>query len=154
MTDYTKYGLLVSPFESFGYDKKLHDEERKKELFTDTKKYITDRFNFIKGMKDTINNTYKSTFDNVEIQKLPIKDRMDISKRASENVMKQFENVAEEIWPDPNRALQLQSNINVATEVVKDNMSVPSAVVKKPRKAKAKAKAPKAKKEPKKKTKK
>ena len=118
------YGRLRPPTEDFGFEKLFYDEEKKKELFTDTKNYITNRNTFLQKEKNTINLDWSGFMD--KHKDIPYGEREKLANRIATEKFKQIMAIAEEIYPNSDLAYKSQLSSNVAQNVLSSNISKPS----------------------------
>lgn len=117
------YGQLKSPFERLGLDETLYKEQKKKELFTDTKNYLTSRNTLLQTMMPEINNLWKKQMDSPQLQSIPISERTRLADKMAVSMANQFKQIVEELYPNADMAYKQQSNNIIAENIVAGNIA-------------------------------
>jgi hypothetical protein len=138
-------GQLQSPVQRLGIDKMLYSEDKKKQLFTDTKNYITQKNTFLQDELPKINADWKTFMERDDLKDIPISDRTALADRLASSRYAEIKKISEELWPNADMGYKQQANLNTAQNVVDGNIVAKAAPKKRGRKPKAQkiAKAPK-----------
>lgn len=120
MTDWTKYGQIVSPIERLGYNQYFYQEGKKKDLFLDTKNYITKRNEFIGGVKPLVDNAWKDVME--KNSDIPILERTRIADNFAKKTFDLYQSLADELYPNANLAYKQQGDLNIAQKVIEGNV--------------------------------
>ena len=143
MTDWTRYGQLISPYESLGYERELYAETKKKEIFTNSRGYLDGRSDFLNGIKDEVNNSFTKMMK--QLKDIPFSEKERIANEEARRTKDRMYEIMNSIWPGADLAYGQQQNLNVASAVVAGNVVVDNAKkVKVARAKKTPAKKPKA----------
>ena len=130
--DFLQYGLTQLPSESIGFDSMLYKEKQKNELYTDTKNYLSKRQAYLTGLKPKINQLYLDTMGDGDMAHLPLNLRTKFAQNVTTEFYNTHKKIAEELWPNVNKAFDQYESINVANNILDKNIV---AKVKKPRKS-------------------
>lgn len=121
-TDWTKFGLLKSPFEELGFSEKLYEDQRKKDLVTNTKDYLNKRNEFLAKAKDLVDNAWTTSMD--MMKNVPHLEKTKLSNKIATNYFNTYQDVAKELFPGGDTALKNAGNINLAEEIRDGNIGV------------------------------
>lgn len=129
--EWVQYGLLESPFKDL--NDKVYKDQKKVDLYTDTKKYIGDRNTYLQGIPDKVNNAFKAVFTDETLKKIPLKTRQQIAKQIGEATYNEHMKILNTLYPDAKDALVNQNKLNISKAVVEGDAPLK---IKKPRKKK------------------
>ena len=139
-TEWFKMGQLQSPAERLGLDKYLYKEAKKKELFTNTKDYLTKRNEFLQKSSSQVNNKWKEFMERDDLKEIPIAERTQLADRLAKSTLDEYQRIAEELYPNADLGYKQASNLNVAQNVVEGNIVTKAPAKKRGRKPKTEKK--------------
>jgi hypothetical protein len=141
MTEWHKYGQLQSPMQRLGLDKMLYNEDKKKELFTDTKNYVTKRNDFLQNEMKKIDDEWLAFMKRGEkdgdLFGIPISERTALADRLAVSKKTEIAKIADDLWPNADLGYKQQANLNTAQNIVEGNIVAKAAPKKRGRKANA-----------------
>lgn len=92
-----EYGLVKSPFAD--EEEKIYKNNRKTQLFTNTKDYIAKRNEYMSSLKDDVDNQYIKTMRELKARDIPLKKAQELAKDMGKNLFDEGKKIAQVLWP-------------------------------------------------------
>jgi len=133
LAKWSEFGILKSPFSALGLEEDLYKTMKKSELYTDTKQYISKRNKYIESIANKVNKAWLDTMK--EMADVPYGERKKLADKIAKKVSKDQMEIANELYPNADQALEQASNLSKVKDIVEGNLAVKPA--RKPRAPKA-----------------
>lgn len=117
-----EYGETRSPFVRLGLDKGLYNEDKKTQLYTDTKNYLTQRNKFLQDAVPRVNGSWMTSMK--ELENIPYMERKLLSDNIATRTWEEYKKIADKLFPNADLAYGQASSLNIAKDVADSNLAI------------------------------